>query len=221
MTAMLRSEGLFWIGRPWTGSVPVRPCYSVRLRFCMRPSVLLVLVPLWPAAHSLWCVVQGFHCACCCCCPGIGFKATAIISQATYIDSGGFNFLFDLRPESYPGAPDLRWLGLLRPTWVEHLSILMEAWIDKSLAGMAQENTLELLSKRLSVGSDSWQKLLQLRWCCMCAAAAVSCVIQLLGPGWAVESLCPQHQDSFQPAVVVGWEASAVGQTVCHTQYTV
>jgi hypothetical protein len=60
----------------------------------------------------------------------------AIISEATYIDSGGFKFLFDLRPESYTDAPDLRWLGMVRPTWVEDLSALMEEKIINSLAGM-------------------------------------------------------------------------------------
>lgn len=59
----------------------------------------------------------------------------AIISQATYIDSGGFNFMFDLRPESYTQAPQLRWIGLVQPTWVENLSGLMEENIINSLAG--------------------------------------------------------------------------------------
>jgi hypothetical protein len=66
---------------------------------------------------------------------GIGFKAVALIAQATYIDSGGFNFVFDTRPESYPHDPELRWLGLVCPRWEEDLSSKMEQWVTQSLAG--------------------------------------------------------------------------------------
>lgn len=78
------------------------------------------------------------------CCAGIGFKAVAIISQATYVDSGGFKFLFDVRQESYPDSPELRWLGLVRPTWMEDLSVQMEEWITRNLAGMAVRRSVFL-----------------------------------------------------------------------------
>lgn len=68
----------------------------------------------------------------------------ALISRATYIDSGGFKFLFDMRQESYTDSPELLWLGLVRPTWVEDLSALMEEWIVSSLAGMAGCSMLSL-----------------------------------------------------------------------------
>lgn len=68
---------------------------------------------------------------------GLGFKAVAMIAQATYIDSGGFNFVFDTRPQSWPEDPEMRWLGLVCPSWVEDLSLKMEEWIVDSTAGMA------------------------------------------------------------------------------------
>jgi len=70
---------------------------------------------------------------------GLGFKAVAMIAQATYIDSGGFNFVFDTRPQSWPEDPEMRWLGLVCPSWVEDLSLkrtgLWTAW-QVSLQGL-------------------------------------------------------------------------------------
>lgn len=62
---------------------------------------------------------------------GIGFKATAVVSECTYISSNGYEFCFDMRPGAYP----VEALGLVCPRWEEDLTATMESWIDERTAG--------------------------------------------------------------------------------------
>lgn len=64
---------------------------------------------------------------------GIGFKATAVVSEVTYINSAGFSFVFDMRPAAY-SVPHL---GLVCPRWEEGLTCRMSGWIRERLAGAA------------------------------------------------------------------------------------
>ena len=94
----------------------------------------MVYVFLAATITSTWCTALPLRCGCFRC-AGIGFKAVGIVSEATYIDSGGFNFCFDTRPSTYPDNPRLRWLGLVVPSWEDNLSSKMEEWLTNGLAG--------------------------------------------------------------------------------------
>jgi hypothetical protein len=59
---------------------------------------------------------------------GIGFKATAVMSELTYISSNGYQFCFDMRKSAYPNTPGL---GLVCPLWVEDLPQQLESWVQK------------------------------------------------------------------------------------------
>lgn len=65
---------------------------------------------------------------------GIGFKATAVASELTYISSSGYTFAFDMRP----GAFDVPWLGLVCPRWEPDLQERMLGWLGQRLAGGCQ-----------------------------------------------------------------------------------
>jgi hypothetical protein len=65
------------------------------------------------------------------CTAGIGFKATAVASEATYIASSGYEFCFDLRP----GAYSVPWLGLVCPRWEEGLTQRMQGWAARRAQG--------------------------------------------------------------------------------------
>lgn len=62
---------------------------------------------------------------------GIGFKATAVASEVTYISSSGYTFAFDMRT----GAYDVPCLGLFCPRWEEGLQEHMLDWLADRLAG--------------------------------------------------------------------------------------
>lgn len=62
---------------------------------------------------------------------GIGFKATAVASEVTYISSSGYTFSFDMRPGSY----SVPCLGLVCPCWEEGLQQDMRDWLNHRLTG--------------------------------------------------------------------------------------
>lgn len=63
---------------------------------------------------------------------GIGFKATAVASEVTYISSiTGYHFCFDMRPGGYK----IPCLGLVCPRWEEGLQQDIPAWLEQRLAG--------------------------------------------------------------------------------------
>jgi hypothetical protein len=85
--------------------------------------------------HNLLCVLWFACCMRCrTCAAGIGFKATAVASEATYIASSGYEFCFDLRP----GAYSVPWLGLVCPRWEGGLTQRMQGWAARRAQGGAQ-----------------------------------------------------------------------------------
>ena len=62
---------------------------------------------------------------------GIGFKATAVASEVTYISSSGYTFAFDMRPDAY----EVPCLGLVCPRWEEGLQEHMQRWLSQRVAG--------------------------------------------------------------------------------------
>jgi hypothetical protein len=84
-----------------------------------------------------------------CSAAGIGFKATAVASEVTYISSSGYTFAFDMRP----GAYNVPCLGLVCPCWEEGLQARMQDWLERRLAqhgaGVTADALLEGSSTRI------------------------------------------------------------------------
>ena len=92
---------------------------------CMRGWKEGAAIDTWPTEPLL-----ALSCA-----AGIGFKATAVMSEVTYISSNGYHFCFDMRKGTYP----IPGLGLVCPRWMEDLPSKLDAWIQqKAKGGMFQ-----------------------------------------------------------------------------------
>lgn len=80
---------------------------------------------------------------------GIGFKATAVASEVTYISSSGYTFAFDMRPDAY----SVPCLGLVCPRGEEGLQSRMHDWLEARLAqqgaGVTAGTLLEGCSTRI------------------------------------------------------------------------
>jgi hypothetical protein len=127
-TKQWQAGAFTFTGKRVRGTRPAYFCGPACCVLCMATACLL-------SQLSQLCVLWFACCMRCrTCAAGIGFKATAVASEATYIASSGYEFCFDLRP----GAYSVPWLGLVCPRWEGGLTQRMQGWAARRAQGGAQ-----------------------------------------------------------------------------------